>query len=237
MRFILWTQSLLFMLFCLASLPLTGAGHLERLVMEIQLKESGTQIEVYEKCQVRLREFTGVIPLKAIIKDRVPLHSVTIKIAGKTYNLLLEPQDHNVWTGELDVGNIGLKGDSIALEITYGLSLGMVNLHEQRLTVPVLFVDWKPEQSSNHTFRCALEIDQEWGAIPVFPAVNWSSAKSDGKIMYQMSLQVVPAWVAFDFYQGKLPVMGFIHWVDLGVLVVMGMSLFYFFRRFQFLRS
>ena len=232
MRYIFWFQGFLLII----SSPLAGATHLEKMSMEIELDESGARIRVHEYCLLRLQGNADSIPLKVICKDQISPGPVRVRIAEKSYVLIMKPQDYNVSVAEVAIEDIDPKGDSLELEISYEIEVPKGKSMRQRFAVPVLFVDWQPEKALSNTFECSVGIGEGWSLVPVFPAFDWPDARAESGVNYQFDLQVIPAWVAFDVYRGGVPFLGVLEWIDIGMVVILVSLIFYFFQRFKFLR-
>lgn len=89
------------------------------------------------------------------------------------------------------------------------------------LVLPVLMVDWDPEDSREELFTAELSLPASYGVVEMFPTVPVEVQEAEAANLHILSLPVVPSFVRLRGREGDRPFLTFGRLVDLGVGLVL----------------
>jgi hypothetical protein len=87
------------------------------------------------------------------------------------------------------------------------------------LVLPVLMVDWQPEDSREELFIADVGLPSSFGVVEHFPTVPLAVRAEGGSIRHALSLPVVPSFLRMRGRDGPRPVLTFGRMVDLGIVL------------------
>lgn len=199
-------------LFLHGAIVVGKCNNLQSAVMEAKVDDSTIQVII--QYELTVSKETNQIPFRLIEGDLATLSNLKVIMDGTTFPFELQSENARVKTGTLSFKKALTIGQSYRIKVEYQLNKGVL---DKRLTIPVLFPDVTPIQADASFFTAQLWLPDQYVLESIFPAMRWT--KKEG--IYTFDLQVIPAWVKFDCYSGKLPLFGLERLVDVGVMVVL----------------
>lgn len=207
-------------------LRLFSANQLISAVMEVQLEESTDRIVVTINCRVSLDSEIEQIPVRIVGDESIQILDPTLLIQGQIYPIDLKYLNQRVAKANiLGIDQIG-RDSLMDILIQYQVSTEAFQKRSKTITVPVLFIDWKPEAASADAFKAIVQLPEGYSLRPVFPAMQWKKAQGASRSVYSFDLETVPAWVKFKVFRGSLPFFSLELLVDLGVITVLVFLMF-----------
>ncbi len=203
------------------------ANHLEHTKMEVMIFNTSEPISVSISHTIHIDSNEQKIPLRVIGKSIAHIQKVKVRLEGQEYALNLNPINFKMSQGEIYLPAARVQSGQIKLEISYELNASTFDGKQKVVSIPILFVDWKPESAKAKAFVASIKADTRFALKSRFPAMKWKKESEENLNVYSFDLQVIPSWVKFKLYEGKLPLISLELLVDLGVIFVL-LSLMFF---------
>ncbi len=193
------------------------ANQLEKCQVLVQLEKEVDYLKVEITSTITVDSGALFIPLRVIGNGLEQLRNVEALIEMNKYQLELDRQNDRVAMAKIPFIPDIAADKPIELILTYQAPRG----NSQKITVPVLFVDWKPEAASEDIFSAFIDVPEGYSLTSIFPSMRWKKEVAGKEYDYSFSLQSIPAWIKFKIYKGAFPLVTLDRLIDFGVLLVL----------------
>ncbi|MEO0340281.1 MAG: hypothetical protein AAF242_13855 [Bacteroidota bacterium] len=202
---------------CLLVIPTLASGQqLEGAQMDIDLTSTALQIDIAYR--LTAGESMTQLKLKGIGPDWTQISNLQVQVQGKTYELMIEEEANLVQDLLVSLDTPLAINQVASCIISYQMRRLQAKNQRTTYTIPVIYVDGEAAAADKDVFQARLIPEAGQTIQSIFPAMSW---KKDANGQYTFGMQVLPAWIKFNVYDGPAPFFTLERKVDFGVLLVL----------------
>ena len=212
-----WVSKYILLWVILLILPALALGQqLEEAQMEVDLRN--TEIQVSIKYQLTSEESITQLKLKGVGPDWTAIRNLKAQVEGKIYDVVIEEEAKLVQDLLVSLDVPLAVNQAASCIISYQMRRPQAKNQRTTYTIPVIYVDGEAAAADKDVFQARIITEVDQSIQSIFPAMPW---KKEANEQYTFGMQVLPAWVKFNVYNGPAPFFTLERKVDFGVLLVL----------------
>lgn len=197
-------------------------GQLQRAEMTGEVANGSASARVEIEYRLKTARGTRTIPVRGLLAFDTRLGDVEAQVGAWRAPLALQSETPPLVTGSITLPPDVSADSTLHVTLRYTVE-GAVARDGDRFHValPVLFVDWKPAAAPANTFVSRSRLPRGFVVGEGFPSVpRRRTAEADAHV-YELSLQVIPAFVSFRGQTGGGPLLPLDVALDLLILPIL----------------